>query len=213
LNESNLPVSNTCFENKINSNSTLNLRHEATGQIVLMMGQATIAHGHSDDLTLRLLSCHLGVGMSSLLFRNLREQHGVAYEVGVHYPAREWEAPFLLHASTSEDKALITLQLLKEIWWGLSNELISEEELSLARAKFRGLIAHGSQTTSQRAERRAQLRSFGLQDDYDKKSVYQIASITSKEIQIVASRHLKKPLLSLCGPNSTLKNLSKNWNN
>ena len=50
-----------------------------TEQVVLMLGQATVPHGHPDDLVLRLIQCHLGVGMSSLLFRRLREEHGVAY--------------------------------------------------------------------------------------------------------------------------------------
>ena len=45
-----------------------------------MLGQATLGHGHPDELALRLLQCHLGVGMSSLLFQRLREDHGVAYD-------------------------------------------------------------------------------------------------------------------------------------
>ena len=60
---------------------SIHLQPMETEQVVMMLGQATISHGHPDDLSLRLLQCHLGVGMSSLLFRRLREEHGVAYEV------------------------------------------------------------------------------------------------------------------------------------
>ena len=65
---------------------------------------------------LRLLSCYLGYGMSSLLFKVLREKYGVVYEAGVYHPIRENQIPFIMHASTTEEKAIITLQLLKECW-------------------------------------------------------------------------------------------------
>ena len=60
------------------------LRVQNTEQVVMMLGQPSLPHGHADDPALRLLQAHLGQGMSSLLFRRLREEHGVAYDVGVH---------------------------------------------------------------------------------------------------------------------------------
>ncbi len=195
----------------INKGATLFLQAQKTGQVVIMLGQPTIPHGHKDDLALRLLSSHLGSGMSSVLFRELREKHGVAYDVGVHHPIRQRAAPFLLHVSTSEEKALITLQLLKNIWEQIKGQLITEDELALTKAKFRGQIAHGSQTVGQRAERRAQLRWLQLGDDYDIKSLQSINSITSNDLQNIARIHLTKPLLSLCGPQQTINKLSKTW--
>ncbi len=187
------------------------LQKENTNQVVIMLGQSTIPHGHKDDLALRLLASHMGSGMSSYLFRQLREKHGVAYDVGVHHPVRELEAPFMFHASTTEEKALISLQLLKESWWKLSEKTITEDELVLAKAKFRGRIAHNSQTASQRAERYTQLRAFGLEVDLDIKSLALMESITSEDIMNVAKTYLNNPLLSLCGPSASLKKLSQNW--
>ncbi len=191
--------------------SNLMLQEEPTGQVVLMLGQATLPHGHQDDLALRLLTCHLGSGMSSLLFRRLREEHGVAYDVGVHHPAREGAAPFVLHASTSIEKAQLTLELLNESWWELSQTRISEEDVSLARAKFHGQLAHATQTTGQRAERRAQLRGLGLPDNHDRQSLKAIETLNGEALQAVAKRHLVDPKLSLCGPENSLRNLAKTW--
>ncbi|MCP4973445.1 MAG: insulinase family protein, partial [Prochlorococcus sp.] len=191
--------------------SNLMLQEEPTGQVVLMLGQATLPHGHQDDLALRLLTCHLGSGMSSLLFRRLREEHGVAYDVGVHHPAREGAAPFVLHASTSIEKAELTLELLNESWWELSQTRISEEDVSLARAKFHGQLAHATQTTGQRAERRAQLRGLGLPDNHDRQSLKAIETLNGEALQAVAKRHLVDPKLSLCGPENSLRNLAKTW--
>ena len=197
-------------ENSLNK-SNLSLQSEPTTQVVMMLGQPTISHGHEDDLALRLLNCHLGLGMSSLLFRRLREEHGVAYDVGIHHPVREGAAPFVLHASTSEDKARLTLQLLLDSWRELSQQPLSEEDVALARAKFHGQLAHGAQTTGQRAERRAQLRVLGLPANYDKHSLEEIKNLDGISLQKAAQRHLQTPMLSLCGPEASLQNLAKDW--
>mgnify|MGYP003949627631 CR=1 FL=1 len=197
-------------ENSLNK-SNLSLQSEPTTQVVMMLGQPTISHGHEDDLALRLLNCHLGLGMSSLLFRRLREEHGVAYDVGIHHPVREGAAPFVLHASTSEEKARLTLQLLLDSWRELSQQPLSEEDVALARAKFHGQLAHGAQTTGQRAERRAQLRVLGLPANYDKHSLEEIKNLDGISLQKAAQRHLQTPMLSLCGPKTSLKVLAKEW--
>ena len=59
-----------------------------TEQLVLMLGAATVPFGHPDALALRLLQAHLGMGMSSRLFVVMREERGLAYDVGAHLPAR-----------------------------------------------------------------------------------------------------------------------------
>ena len=192
--------STTCF-----------LQAESTSQVVIMLGQPTIPHSHKDDLALRLLACHLGSGMSSILFTELREKHGVAYDVGAHHPIREGAAPFVIHVSTSQEKALRTLSLLRTIWENLKTKPLSTEELELTKSKFCGQIAHGSQTIGQRAERRVQLRWLNLGDDFDNESIRKIESITSQDLQLVANKHLTAPLLSLCGPEETIQKLSISW--
>ena len=210
-NQSTLTRRKELFTTSTNKNTTLSLQSESTEQVVIMLGQPTIPHGHKDDLALRLLSCHLGSGMSSILFTELREKHGVAYDVGIHHPVREGAAPFLMHASTSEEKASMTLQFLQKIWSDVERKLLSKDELNLARAKFRGQIAHGSQTVGQRAERRAQLRWLHLGDNYDIQCLDAIESITSQNLQDIAHKYLKAPLLSLCGPEDTIKKISQIW--
>jgi predicted Zn-dependent peptidase len=176
-----------------------------------MLGQPTLPHGHPDDLALRLLQTHLGNGMSSLLFRRLREDHGVAYDVGVHHPARAKASPFVLHASTAVDKALTTLDLLIMSWQELMEHTLETADLNLARAKFRGQLAHGSQTTGQRAERRAQLRGLGLPDNHDHRCMEVLETLDGTALRLAASRHLANPLLSLCGPKSAIDSLADRW--
>ena len=182
-----------------------------TEQVVLILGQPCCPHGHPDDLALRLLQCHLGSGMSSLLFRRLREDHGVAYDVGAHHPARAGAAPFVLHASSSAERAELTLELLHQSWMELASQPLSADAMALALAKFRGQIAHGRQTCSQRAERRVQLRGLGLADEHDQRCIAAIASLQPEHLRAAATRWLTAPHLSLCGPKAALARLETCW--
>ncbi len=193
------------------SNKSICVRSLKTKQVILLLGKATIRYDNESDIMLRLLSCYLGYGMSSILFKVLREQYGVVYEAGIYHPIRENQAPFLMHASTTEDKAILTLKLLKECWEKIIDKEISAEELDLAKIKFRGQMAHSLQTISQRAEHKAHLLGIGLTKDHDKKILLRLESITSKEIKNAANLYLKNPLLSICSNKEVIQKISANW--
>ena len=182
-----------------------------TKQVILLLGKATIRYDDKSDILLRLLSCYLGYGMSSLLFKVLREKYGVVYEAGVYHPIRENQTPFIMHASTSEEKGNMTLQLLKECWEEIINNEISPEELDLIKIKYRGQIAHSLQSISQRAEHKAHLLGIGLSKDHDKEILQRLESITSKEIKDAANRYLKNPLLSVCSNKEVIRKIVKDW--
>ena len=190
---------------------TVHLDAIDTEQVVIMLGETTVPHGHPDALGLRLLQCHLGSGMSSLLFRRLREDHGVAYDVGIHHPNRLGASPFVLHASSGTDKAAIALRLLHEIWDDLRQTPLTPADLDLARAKFIGQLAHGRQTCSQRAERRAQLSLFGLADTHDRDCLDKVQRLSGDQLMTIAQTHLGRPKLSLCGPEALVQSLEQSW--
>ncbi len=182
-----------------------------TNQVILLLGKSTIRYDNKSDILLRLLSCYLGYGMSSLLFKILREKYGVVYEAGVYHPIRENQTPFIMHASTTKDKAILTLKLLKECWEKIINSEISTEELDLVKIKFRGQMAYSLQSISQRAEHKAHLLGIGLKKDYDKEILLRLENITSKEIKDAANKYLKNPLLSVCSNKEVISKIIKSW--
>ncbi len=206
-----ISLNNSLFNLTVKNQTRISLHPEETEQVFILMGQPTVPHGTKEDLPLRLLGCYIGSGMSSVLFKCLREDHGVAYDVGVHHPIRHGPAPFVIHASTSEDKALLSLKLLSEIWWNLTSKKINEQNLELARSKFRGQLAHSNQTCAQRAERMAQLKLLGLSNDFDAQTLKAIEQLGTRDLQNAAKKYLQKPFLSLCGPPKTLETLSNYW--
>jgi len=183
-----------------------------TQQVILLLGKSTIMYKNESDILLRLISCYLGYGMSSLLFKVLREKHGVVYEAGIYHPIREYQAPFIMHASTTEEKATFTLRLLKECWNKVIDTEISAEELNLLKIKYRGQMAHSLQSISQKAEHKAHLLGIGLKQDHHKKILNRLESITSKEIRNAANMYLRKPSLSACSNKEIIQKINKNWN-
>ncbi len=201
----------SCIKDK--DKSSLFTRSLKTKQVILLLGKSTIKYNNKADILLRLISCYLGYGMSSLLFKVLREKYGVVYEAGVYHPIRESKTPFIMHASTTEEKAILTLQLLKECWDKVIDKEISAEELNLLKIKYKGQIAHSLQSISQKAEHKAHLLGIGLKKDHDEEILIRLESISSKEIRDAANKYLTKPSLSACSNKEVIHKISKSWNN
>ncbi|MBM5815471.1 MAG: insulinase family protein [Cyanobacteria bacterium K_Offshore_surface_m2_239] len=184
---------------------------EETEQLVILLGAPTVPWGHPDALALRLLQAHLGAGMSCRLFQTLREARGLAYDVGVHLPARCGPAPFVVHLSTSAERAEEATTCLLEEWQAPLEEVISAEALTLALAKYRGQDAMGRQTCSQLAERLALVLSHGLPADQLELQLERAARLTPEDLRDAAGRWLRTPSLSLVGPAAALEASGAAW--
>ena len=182
-----------------------------TEQVVLMLGAATVPLAHPDALALRLLQAHLGIGMSSRLFVTLREERGLAYDVGVHLPAHVGAAPFVMHLSTSAERAAEATTCLLDEWQRLLAEPLDEASRLLALAKFRGQDAMGRQTCSQIAERETLVLSHGLPADHVRRVLERAPALGSEDLRGAARHWLAAPSLSLVGPAPALEQAERAW--
>jgi predicted Zn-dependent peptidase len=182
-----------------------------TEQVVLLLGAATVPLGHPDALALRLLQAHLGMGMSSRLFVTLREERGLAYDVGVHLPARSGATPFVMHLSTSAERAEEATTCLLEEWERVLQEPLDVAARSLALAKFQGQDAMGRQTCSQIAERQALVLGHGLPADHVRRVLERAPSLDAEDLLAAARRWLAVPCLSLVGPEHALAAAHQAW--
>jgi len=182
-----------------------------TEQLVLMLGAPTVPLGHPDALPLRLLQDHLGVGMSSRLFVVMREERGLAYDVGVHMPTRCGPAPWVMHLSTSADRAEEATACLLDEWQRVLQTPLAEEERTLALAKVRGQEAMGRQTCGQIADRLAVLLTHGLPLDHVELSLERAARLEGADLLGAAQRWLQRPCLSLVGPEAAVQAAEQAW--
>jgi predicted Zn-dependent peptidase len=182
-----------------------------TEQLVLMLGTATVPLGDPDGLALRLLQAHLGMGMSSRLFVTMREERGLAYDVGVHMPARRGATPFIWHLSTSAERAEEATTALLDEWQRVLDQPLSLPELALAKAKYRGQDAMGRQTCGQIADRQALVLGHGLGWSYVEDSLERAQQLDAGTLLAAARRRLSAPSLSICGPAPALTAAELAW--
>ena len=84
--------------------------------------------------------------MSASLFKLFREKHGITYDLGVYYPVRSGNAPFLVYLSVSNKKALFAFDLLSTLWKDLLLNPLIDAEIFLAKEKLKGSFLLGNQS-------------------------------------------------------------------
>ena len=206
-------------ENKNRSNFVIKKKnnyienYSNSKQIILVIGSQTCPHNSKDSLILKILESYLSYGMSSLLFKVFRENNGLTYESGVFYPARKFNAPFLIYLSVSESNAVLTLNLLLTIWDELLSKKINENELALAKLKLISSFLHSYRSCEDITFRKVRLLSLGMDPFYDEKAEQHINPITAEKVLSISKKYLTEPCLSVSGNRELCKYLKEIWKN
>ena len=176
-----------------------------TQQTIVLLGYlapgASATPPESDAYSaLKLISTHLGNGLSSRLFVELREKRGLAYDVSAFYPTHLDASQFSVYLGTAPDNTAIAKAGLQEECDRLREVLLTPEELQTAKNKLLGQYALGKQTSSQIAQVLGWYEILGLGIDFDSQFQQNIAAITAEQIQAAAQHYLTQPYVSLVGP-------------
>jgi len=155
-----------------------------------------------DDIyTAQIYSVALGGGMSSRLFQEIREKHGLCYTIFAQAGAFSDTGMITIYAGTSEaqvpDLMSLTFDELRR-----AAEDMSSNELERARAQMKAGMLMGLESASNRAERLArQVQVWGYVPDLEE-TVAKIENVTLDRLRSF-SEHIasKAPAaLALYGP-------------
>ncbi|NJP08832.1 MAG: insulinase family protein [Leptolyngbyaceae cyanobacterium RU_5_1] len=160
-----------------------------------------------DYAVLKLLNTHLGNGLSSRLFVELREKRGLAYEVSAFYTTRLHTAQFVAYLGTAPENTAIALDGLQTEIDRLKHEPLTDEELQAAKNKILGQYALGKQTNAQIAQTYGWYETLGLGIEFDTHFQQQVASTTADLAQHVAQKYLTASYVSLVGPFNAVSEL------
>ena len=127
-----------------------------------MIGDQTCSRRSNEYLPLKVLESYLSYGMSATLFKLFREKHGITYDLGVHYPIRSGNAPFLIYLSVSNKKALFAFELLLTLWKNLLLNPLIDNEMFLAKEKLKGSFLLANQSLDEILQQKIQLISYGI---------------------------------------------------
>ncbi len=195
----------------LSPNSRFVFNNNDSNQTIIMMGDQTCSRRSNEYLPLKVLESYLSYGMSAALFKLFREKHGITYDLGVYYPIRSGNAPFLIYLSVSNKQALFAFELLSTLWKNLLFNPLTEAEILLAKEKLKGSFLLGSQSLDEILQRKIQLISYGISPISEIDLNSKIKEITSLDILKLIKKYFSKPFLSISGNEKICLEISNRW--
>ena len=194
-------------------NSRFDFNNNDSNQTIIMMGDQTCSRRSSEYFPLKVLESYLSYGMSAALFKLFREKHGITYDLGVYYPIRSGNAPFLIYLSVSNDQALFAFELLSTLWKNLLLNPLTDAEIFLAKEKLKGSFLLGNQSLDEILQRKIQLFSYGISPISEKDLNLKIEEISSLDILKLTNKYLSKPFLCISGNKKICSKIKARWRN
>ena len=139
--------------------------------------------------TLQVIDSILGTGMSSRLFRDLREQQGLAYQLGSAYSAKVLRGTFLMYIGTNPKNVECAKKGLLDEINKLKSEYVGDKELKDAKEKLLGNYLIGLETNLDKAQNtgwnEASTRGYEFKTRYPQL----INAVTDSDIIEVANKY------------------------
>ncbi len=195
----------------LNTTNRFNYINNDSNQIIIMMGNQTCSRRSSEYFPLKVLESYLSYGMSAALFKLFREKNGITYDLGVYYPIRSRNAPFLIYLSVSNDQALFAFDLLSTLWKNLLLNPLTDAEIFLAKEKLKGSFLLGNQSLDEILQRKIQLVSYGISPISENDLNSKIEEISSLDILKLTNKYFSKPFLSISGNKNICLEISNRW--
>ena len=183
-----------------------------SNQTIIMIGNQTCSRRNSEYLPLKVLESYLSYGMSAALFKLFREKNGITYDLGVFYPVRDENAPFLIYLSVSNKNALLAFELLSSLWKNFLLKPLIHSDIFLAKEKLKGSFLLNNQSLDEILQRSIQLISYGISPIKECDLNSKIDAISSIDILKLTNKYLSKPYLSISGNEKICSEINAVWN-
>ena len=142
-----------------------------------------------DFATLQVIDAFMGTGMSSRLFRNLREQNGLAYQVGSSFSPNVLRGAYTLYIGTNPATLDVSRQKMMQQIDILKSEFVSAKELKDAKEQLIGKFVLALETNLDKASGLALYEVTGRGFDFVEKYPKLIQSVTVSDIIEVANKY------------------------
>jgi len=153
--------------------------------------------GHSKRFACYLLNTILGGGMSSRLFQNIRERHGLVYNIASELSLYRDSGAMAIYAGTSPATLRRVVSGVMDELRAIKNSPVGADELRRAKDNLKASVVLGLESTSSRMSNLArQDIFFGRFWDLDE-TVEAIESVSIGDIQEIANTFLKPENMAL----------------
>ena len=164
---------------KIDSNEVVRVKREGTQATILCAFNAP-PKGSKDYFTFKVFNSILGMGMTSKLFRKLREEKGYAYATYSFYPTRYSSPRLFAYIGTSPEKKE---NALSDLIGTVSDKHIADEEIEIAKRKIIGDFLLDHETRIRQAWYLGFFEVMGLGWKMDKEYPEKIQKVSKEDIE------------------------------
>ena len=174
----------------LTSQKTTKVLKEDAQQAQILQGWLIPAYKEEDYPVMLTINTILGAsGLSSRLFRELREKRGLAYTVRTSCEVRELSAVFSIYIATEPSNIDTCLKGFKEEIDKLKTELVSEEELQNAKNNIDGKHQFVVETNFQQSTSMAYYGISDLPFDYYETMHEKIKNVTPYQVKECANKY------------------------
>jgi len=157
-----------------------------TEQVNLCLGTLGLSYASPDYYAFMLANSILGDGMSSRLFQTIREEQGLAYDIGSYFNSYAETGNFVVSAGVDPKQTEAAIRAITQELARLCETPVPSDELARIKAYTRGSIVLGMEGTHQVASwlgSQESLRSDILDMDT---MVALVEAVTPQDVQRVA---------------------------
>ena len=170
--------------------AVLNERFE---QAYLLVGYPAPSVSTRDYLALKVLNSVLGGGMSARLFQQLREQQGLAYDVGSFFPSKLHGSAFVAYMGLQRDRMDRAKEGIMSAFADVVSKPVPAQELEQTKAYLKGTYILDHQTNSQRAHYLGWWEALGLGYQFDGTYVRELERVSAARVQSAARSVMQQP--------------------
>lgn len=168
---------------------------------IIMGWQTSGVLNKKDYATLEVIDSLLGSGMSSRLFKNIRDRDGLAYQLGSQYSPNILKGAFIVYIGTNPENLNYAQQRLMEEVFRLKTEFVGSKELQEAKDKLLGHYIIGQETNLDKATTIGWFETSGRGYEFDDEYAKLINSVTESDIIEAANKYFNdKYILSIVKP-------------
>lgn len=159
---------------------------------------------HSQDYAaMQVLNSVMGTGVSSRLWIDLREQRGLAYELGSEYPTLTGPSHFLSFVITRPQQVRASRHRMFVEMDRIRREDVPQWELEAARWKAIGSVLAECETPEGQAARLATTEAQGVGYHFTDRYLDSLWHVTAADVRRVANQYLDNSTLLVARPPGT----------
>ncbi|PID93641.1 MAG: hypothetical protein CSA95_06945 [Bacteroidetes bacterium] len=176
---------------------TLVIPREQTVQSALRMGSLTLNRDHEDYPGVEFTSIVLGGYFGSRLMRNIREDKGYTYGIGMRVVPLKHGAYFTIATEVDTHVTQATIDEVRKEMKKLRTEEMEQEELALVKSYLRGSLMRNFDGAMALSERFREMSDAGLDNRFYQRVFATVEQITTQEILRIAGSYFHEENLSM----------------